>query len=267
METNVRKFIFIIGIIVTLAVIALALLFTFGTTVCPKIREEIITEFSKGLIQLIVIGTLGLVVKLLIDRYTDTLNKQKQENEKRLRKNQEEIAYLKNFYNELMGENKIIRKGRSLILANRSVKSYGIQMNAIMDSKFKINELRHELILTTICDKSRLKEIDDALDCLEKYLKNIIDEFRREYKNLSELQRQSPSTYSAAEIWEKLSSLKELKGFLDDQKNGSYQKKYVSAYFKAKNNIQAKLIELMNLKNKSANLPDKKFDASLYELI
>jgi hypothetical protein len=76
----------------------------------------------------------------------------------------------------------VVRKAPLLIESHRSKKTYGEQVRAVLDAKLDLSLVRHE----QESSKAFSKPYDMAAEIqkMEHYLKRIVDEWKKEYKNL-----------------------------------------------------------------------------------
>lgn len=146
-----------------------------------KQQSELFTELGKGLLQVVVIGVLGTVLKLLVDDYQ----------ERRQRADQQ-AAFRLDIHRRLVGVANVLRKARTLIQANRTVKTWNEQMLEIMEAGYELRLMRHEIEASRrvpdppLSNASRfVKRIGAMLDYIAWHQKDFSENKQR----LGELQR------------------------------------------------------------------------------
>lgn len=147
----------------------------------PIQQELLWIEVGKGLIQVVVIGVVGTVLKLLADAYQARRQQAEARDEFRADKRR-----------RLVATTNVLRKAPILIEANRSVKTWDEQMLTFIDAKFELGAIRHEIDASNSAPNppfSNIRQIREQLGVMEAYLEWVTKDFSRHKKELSEQQR------------------------------------------------------------------------------
>ncbi len=222
-----KRFQLVLGVILFLSLVLSLIIFFTGDA---DLKESAKLEFLKILLQLLLLTALGTIVKIILENYNEAKKKAEIELERNKEKEIERSQYFNSLRKDLINSIQNVRRSRSIIIANKSAKTYGEQMKEIMDAKFEVSDLKEEIANSEYSIKNSLKlESKKALNGIEKYISNLIIEYRENYKDLSETQINAPN-----EVWSKLYDLQYLKGFLQTNEKGTYQKEFLADYFIAK---------------------------------
>lgn len=203
-----------------LALVAAASLIGFAIVLAvanSKQQSELFTELGKGLIQIVVIGVLGTVLKLLADDYQE-----------RRQRAEKQAAFRLDIHRRLVGVTNVLRRARTLIEANRSVKTWSEQMLAIMDAGYELRLLRHEIQASRRVPDPPLSDAPRLVNRISAMLDYIAwhqNGFSKNKQRLGELQRAAERDDDATgderqqalrEVWEAISGLDSVADLIAD---------------------------------------------------
>lgn len=93
------------------------------------------------------------------------------------------IEYITNILSELKAVYDQVDRGRTLVAAHRSAKTYGDEMRNFIQARVKLQQIVRAL---KIDDRgSAVAAIQSEVQSMEGYLKLLVDEFQRHYKDIS----------------------------------------------------------------------------------
>jgi len=138
-------------------------------------------EFAKGSITLLFGALLGGIVTQLIAEV----------DRGRVRR-AAQVDFISNVLSDLKSVYDGVDRGRTLIVAHQSVKTYGDEMRNVIEARVKLKTVVRALL----SDERRVPilGVRDEVEEMEEYLKSLTDEFEANYKRLSRQQ----SIYEAA---------------------------------------------------------------------
>jgi hypothetical protein len=211
--------------IAALDIAALAYL-TLDATGQRNVREEV----AKLSAQFVVIVLAGAILKLALD---DVQAKRKQDDEdlreqvrkaeeaRRARRAQveEETDTRRTYVRRVLDAGHRVERARVMIQANRSVRTWSIQMETqIIEAYLELNGVTSDLVTAAEAGR-RVFASDGAQEdvaAMTSFLNELIDEFGEAKKDLSELQLRAETDRKLQSIvWERLKSLPHLHQLLE----------------------------------------------------
>jgi len=139
-----------------------------------------------------------------------------------------EIEFITNVLNDLKAVYDRVDRGRTLIKARRSAKTYGEEMVGFIESRVKLRNV--ERALGTDERSKPISGVGNEVKCMKEYIEGLIDEYEEEYKTVSLAQsiyeaqmkhalESPPRDYILEGLprnapWERLEGLPRLKDFL-----------------------------------------------------
>jgi hypothetical protein len=151
------------------------------------VRTDLLKKAASTLLQLALIGILGASAKFLLDRYSADrqrrLDQSEREQEQREIEHKAQIKAL----NSLTTSYWQIKKALHIIDAHRSAKSYGAQVRQIIDYRLELQRLNNE-IQAGLPELEEVDTIADNLFALDSQLEKVINEWKSNYLELSQLQ-------------------------------------------------------------------------------
>jgi hypothetical protein len=171
-------FIFVAAFTLALALFVLALV-----AVDASRRSDLWVELGKGLIQLIGIGLVGALTKLIADSYQERRTSAAQAD-----------AFRGDKLARVIDASNRIGKAWTLLEANRSAKSWSTAMVAIVDAGLDLRALRHQITAGRTAAVHpypawAARVITRHLDIMAAYTEWVARDFRARKQNLGELQR------------------------------------------------------------------------------
>lgn len=153
------------------------------------------TELEKSIYSsacgLIAVGILGGLLKLLYDRVTE----ETQQREKRLaqeeREREADAQFVSNVLNDLKNVYYRVERAQLLIPAHQSVKTYGDEMQALIEARVQLKSVKRALETNKPEQEHRKwsETVQGKINSMAKYIEELVDEFRDRYKSLSDEQR------------------------------------------------------------------------------
>jgi hypothetical protein len=111
----------------------------------PEQQATLWTEVGKGLVQLLVIGVAGTMLKLLANDYLARRRRQDELADEQHRQAELRAEFRGAIHRRLVSAINVIRKAPIVIEANQSVRTWSEQMLAIVDVGYELRLVRHEL--------------------------------------------------------------------------------------------------------------------------
>ena len=138
-------------------------------------HPELSKVFAGGAATLLFGALLGGVVSLLIADF-----------DRRRLQRAAQLDFISNVLSDLKDVHDRVDRGRTLIRAHRSAKTYGDEMRNFIEARVKLLNVKRAL---TFDERgASIGTVDTKVACMEKYLRTLIGEFEQEYKNISRLQ-------------------------------------------------------------------------------
>lgn len=136
-----------------------------------SLREDIVKELAKVLLQLAVIGIASVVIKYLVEQHKDEIRRQQALG--RLRR--VVLRRLTSAYRDVI-------RARDLIEGNRSAKTYGEQMMVTIPGvQAKLADTQNDIMIRgAFLDSDRIK---GELLAMEAYANELIAEYRKNYQD------------------------------------------------------------------------------------
>jgi hypothetical protein len=225
------------AVIVFSTIVALILLVTQSS---DSVWTPILQDMLKTAFQALAVGALGGLAKLLLDR-----RKAKEAEADELRKAKEAKAdelhdQQRRYIDTLVGVSHDVDNARSLISANRSVRTWtDVITGTIVPAKTRLRDIAHELTnwgesgVTVFSDRDKL---DEELEVLGTYLSELIGEHADNKQRLAEKQREAEDEkgqarlQQLANIWDCLNELQQLGDFIRDGEGyGCFRQNYLNA--------------------------------------
>jgi hypothetical protein len=194
-----------------------------------SVWTPILQDVIKTAFQALAVGALGGLTKLLIDR-----RKADEAKSAELRDRQ------RRYIDILVGVSHDVDNARSLLLANRSVRTWtDVVTGAIVPAKTRLRDIEHDLTnweeagVTLFHDRN---DLDNKLDTLVTYLSELIEEHADNKQPLAENQRAAEAEKGHArlqqlkDIWESLERLPRLGDLIRGGGDyGAFRQNYLEA--------------------------------------
>lgn len=237
-----KKTYIIIGVILIISALTVGSLYYYddAQTRISSLRLDIKKELAKILLQLVIIGIIGVFIKHLFDQHAKEKERRSSENEFRL----ELIRRFLKTYRE-------IRKTRIYLETVQSAKMYRDQMKVIIEVRLDLSEILHEIETAGNVFKN-VKMLQGKINLMEEHLKKLISEFEYEYNLIANMQKQYEKDYVGLnekekererktkyeEIRKEINSLTCLSDFRKAPKEGDFHKDYLSNYFEVRDELR-----------------------------
>jgi hypothetical protein len=177
-----------------------------------RANDALSNIFVTGTVTLVFGALLGGVVSLLIADF-----------DRRRVQRAAQLEFISNILNELKAVYDRVDRGRTLIAAHQSAKTYGEQMREFIDARVKL--LAVERALRFDERRSVISAVMVDVEKMETYLHLLTKEFIEHYKHISRAQsiyeaemkkglEESPPTLPDNLPWNELAKLETLQGFL-----------------------------------------------------
>jgi hypothetical protein len=187
-------------------------------------HPELSKIFAGGAATLLFGALLGGIVTLLIADF-----------DRRRVQRAAQLDFISNVLADLKGVYDRVDRGRTLIRAHQSAKTYGDEMRNFIEARVKLLNVVRALKFDE--RGAPITRIRANVAIMEEYLKTLIDEFEREYKEIARSQSlyearmkqiigEAVSASDAAprlpknEPWEAISTLPRVADFMDPLENG-----------------------------------------------
>jgi hypothetical protein len=231
-----------VGVMVTLLVLGLVVSIV-GTVLTYKHYFDIAKLFAGAGITLLFGAIFGGVVKLLIDNF-----------DRRRAQRAAQIDFIANVLSDLKGVHDRLDRGRTLLKARQSTKSYGDEMTGFIDASVALKSV--ERALRTDRRSVPIQKVLQQVKLMDGYLRGLLDEFEVEYKKASLTQSmfearlakalKSPALDNSVEAlpenrpWKSLKELPCLMDFLlpvpiDEDNDGAKTSNYVAEFLRPLN--------------------------------
>jgi hypothetical protein len=128
--------------------------------------------FATATATLVFGSLLGGVVKLLIDDF-----------DRRRVQRAAQLDFIANVLSDLKGVHDQVNRGRTLIRANRSAKTYGEEMRGFIDARVKLQNV--ERALRTDERSQPIVGVRDEVLRMEGFLRILLEEYEKKYKEVS----------------------------------------------------------------------------------
>lgn len=195
-----------------LLVVAVILLWLFFGVEDAAGREWMRREVERLLLQIALVAVVGGVVKLVFSGY----QAERARLDRRLEHERQQHAALVEVQTDkarrLVEVANTLRRVPVLVEAHRSAKTYGEQMRTAIDARFELHRIRHEIDIFGPADGNKAfaawAEMRDLFRRMQDYLLALEQEFKRDYKRLSELQAAAERDRARqGEVWQEIGRL------------------------------------------------------------
>jgi hypothetical protein len=225
------------AVIVFSTIVALILLLTQSS---DSVWTPILQDMLKTAFQALAVGALGGLAKLLLDQRKEKeallLDQRKEKEAEADELHDQQRRYI----DTLVGVSHDVDNARSLISANRSVRTWtDVITGTIIPAKTRLRDIEHEL---TNWGESRViifsdrNKLDKELEVLGTYLSKLIDEHADNKQRLAEKQREAEEEkgqarlQQLANIWECLNELPRLGDLIRGEEGyRCFRKNYLNA--------------------------------------
>lgn len=222
----------ILAFLVIAAGIGLVVLLYFGpagNTSLPPVRADILKSIASAILQLIVLGVVGVAVKAEFDRHQQRRKQAREDAESAQQKLNAKTELRKTLLRRVLTANRMVRKAWILIAAPASAKTYGENMRILVDAQLEFSDIRHEI--PSLFDSNSL--IEQNVATLEQYLGDLVSEYRQNYQKVVDAER----TKDRKAVQAVLQTLSKYENFVTtvqgNEGNGLY-KEYLPSYWRAR---------------------------------
>jgi hypothetical protein len=240
------------GLLVIAVGIGLVALLYFGPGSNPTlspVRADILKSIADAILQLTVLGVVGVAVKSAFDRHQvrrteareDALrnNREMQEETERAQQAHNAVTELrKALLRRVLTANRVVRKAGILIPAHASAKTYGEQMRILIDAQLEFSDIRHEIDTIPTLFAST-EDIKKHLDRMEGYLEGMTAEYRQSYQNIVAVEK---TAKDRADVRAALDKLGECKDFMDAWQGSKLRTVYVNSYWGARDAMRRDIL-------------------------
>ena len=160
-----------VGLMVTLLVFGLVVSIV-GAVLTYKHYFDIAKLFAGAGITLLFGAIFGGVVKLLSDNF-----------DRRRAQRAAQIDFIANVLSDLKGVHDRLDRGRTLLKARQSAKSYGDEMTGFIDASVALKSV--ERALRTDRRSVPIQTVIQQVELMDRYLRGLLEEFEVEYKKAS----------------------------------------------------------------------------------
>jgi hypothetical protein len=224
------------GLLVTLliaigAVLAVAAL-AYASLNGPR-RDAVLEDVPKATFTFLLVGVLGVLVKYLVDRHRDERAREEKSHSDERAREEKIDDFRKEMIDRLVEATSRIRRVPMLVEAHRSANAYAEQMKETIDAYNEIRRTRHEIDnIADLAFRSWVPDIRENIRAMERYLDEVIDEFRTSGAEIFELDRKAwRSRRGQAKVWRRIRSLPRIAEMLaEDPSRGATSRFYVG-YF------------------------------------
>ncbi len=149
-----------------------------GNTSLPPVRADILKSIASAILQLIVLGVVGVAVKYEFDKHQQRRTQAREDAERAQQTLNAKTELRKTLLRRVLTANRMVRKAWILIAAPASAKTYGENMRILVDAQLEFSDIRHEI--PSLFDSNSL--IEQHVATLEKYLGGLVSEYRENYQ-------------------------------------------------------------------------------------
>ena len=228
-------------------VVVLLYVWPGGDASLTPLRADILKSLAGALLQLIVLGVIGVALKSEFDKHLEQRKKARDDAdraqiqaqadaEKEQQRRNAVIELQKAFLRRVMTANRMVRKARILIPAHASAKTYGEQMRILIDAVLEFSDIRHEI--ETIPTFASSVEIREHLSNMERYLQILTEEYQERYQEIVAAEK----TTDRAGVRAALYTLDACKDFLADSQVSNLNKAYMPSYWGARNAMRRDIL-------------------------
>lgn len=228
------------GLLVMTIGIGLVALLYFGpgsnATLSP-VRADILKSIAGAILQLIVLGVVGVAVKGAFDRHQVRRAEAREETERAQQERNAVTELRKAMLRRVLAANRVVRKAGILIPAHASAKTYGEQMRILIDAQLEFSDIRHEIetIPTLFASTGDIK---GQLDQMAGYLEGLTAEYRRRYQDIVDVER----TKGRADVRAALEELGNCRDFMDAGQGSQLRTVYVTSYWGARDAMRRDIL-------------------------
>jgi hypothetical protein len=187
-----------IALLLGVVIAVLALIYIAYSTV-PTFQVDLVKELAKTLLQLVLIGIVGVFAKHLFDRAVENQRQateelqhkrdlEEAERQRTRARDEAEHKALVTALDSLTTNYWQIKKALHIIAAHRSAKSYGEQMRQIIDFRLQLQRLDNEISAGMYPLIERQGVVTQSLLKLDSRLGDLTDEWRVHYWRLARVQ-------------------------------------------------------------------------------
>ena len=154
-------------------------------------------ELGKGLIQLLVVVVIGAALKLLTDRYQQQQERVEQALRAREAKEAQRQQFRQDKCDRLVEATNQLRNVPILIEANRSIKTWSVQMLEGIEAGLKLRTIKHQIYSSRVLNDvpfSNCPAVTYLLEWMYHYTDWVTEEFADRKKQLSELRLRAEET-------------------------------------------------------------------------
>ncbi|MGI9180250.1 MAG: hypothetical protein ACR2H9_07105 [Longimicrobiaceae bacterium] len=220
-----------------------------GSPAYGELRQEILKSTANAVLQLTVLGVIGVAVKAAFDRHQEQRKEAREraerdrkealeEAEKRRIVRNAEMEQRRALLRRVVAANRSVRRARILIPAHASAKTYGEQMRILIDADFELSDVRHELGTLPGLFKKRA-EIEDQLVQMERYLQQLTEEYRHRYQDIVAIEK----TQSCEAVRAALDHLPACGEFVEAPAAGPLRAAYLPAYWQVRDLMRQEMWE------------------------
>jgi hypothetical protein len=193
-------------------------------------RSKVVEEVAKLAVQFIVIVVAGAFVKMILEDLQAKRKGDEEELREQARRDQEdtrarqadwdELSEIKRSYiRRVLDARHRVDRAQMLIRANRSVRTWSIQMQGeVIEAYLALRDVNHDLVTATQAGHPVfVAEIREPISRMANYLDDLIVEFGDKKKELSELQlKAEKDRRKQIEVWRQLQGLERLGDLIHD---------------------------------------------------
>lgn len=159
-----------------LVVVAVAFIFGLVISFATQASYPSISEtFATGAVTLLFGSALGGVVALLV-----------QDIDRRRLQRAAQLDFISNVLSDLKDVHDRVDRGRTLIRAHRSAKTYGDEMRNFIEARVKLLNVERAIKFDERGDP--IGNVEAKVSSMDEYLKLLIGEFEQKYKEISRMQ-------------------------------------------------------------------------------
>jgi hypothetical protein len=194
------------------------------STLSP-IRADILKSIASSILQLTVLGVVGVAVKSEFDRYQERRKQAREDAEKAQQARNAVIELRKALLRRVLAANRVVRKAPILISAQPSAQTYSEQMRSLIDAEFEFSDIRHEIVTIPTLFSGR-EAIGDQLIHMERYLESLAEEYRQRYQEIVDAEE----TKNRLTVKSALDKLNSLQGFVQAPEGSLLRTMYLPSY-------------------------------------
>jgi len=240
-EESAPRTLWLVGTLVTAGGVVLVALLYYGPAAdpsLPPVRADILKSLAGAILQLTVLGVVGVAVKSAFDRHQERRREAREAAEKTQQRRSALTELHKALLRRVLAANRVVRKSRILMPAHASARTYGEQMRVLIDAGFEFSDIRHEIETIRTLFATGREEIKEHLNAMERFLERLTEEYQLRYQDVVLVENNE----DRAAVREALLTLDAYRDFVDAGKESLLHTVYLPSYYAARDAMRLEIL-------------------------